>query len=54
MKATQADPTHGRIDMDIQKYVDEMKPKSLAQRVAIENTIQDHRDRRMGLTGSDS
>lgn len=39
-----ADPTHGRIDRDIQDQVDEMNPTSLGQRVAIENTIQDRRD----------
>jgi hypothetical protein len=40
-----ADPTHGRIDLDIQDAVDEMRPTSLAQRVAIENTLQDRRRR---------
>lgn len=39
------DPTHGRIDFDIQDYVEEMSPKSVAQRVAIENTLQAKRDR---------
>ena len=38
------DPTHGRIDKDIQDQVDEMDPESLGQRVAIENTLQDRRD----------
>lgn len=39
------DPTHGRIDRDIQEYVDEMNPTGVAQRVAIENTLQSKRDR---------
>lgn len=39
------DPTHGRIDRDIQEAVDAWGPKSLGQRVAIENTMQARRDR---------
>lgn len=39
-----ADPSHGRIDRDIQDQVDEMNPTSLGQRVAIENTLQNRRD----------
>ncbi|MFT4281205.1 hypothetical protein [Microbacterium sp.] len=39
------DPTHGRIDKDIQERVDEMKPTSLGQRVAMEATLQERRDR---------
>jgi hypothetical protein len=38
------DPTHGRIDPDIQRYVEEMEPRNLGQRVAIENTLQRRRD----------
>lgn len=38
------DPTHGRIDRDIQQAVEDMHPKSLGQRVAIENTLQRRRD----------
>lgn len=40
------DPTHGRIDRDIQTAVDQWGPGSLAQRVAVENTMQADRDRR--------
>jgi len=40
------DPTHGRVDRDIQEYVDRMDPKSIAQRVAIENTLQARRGNR--------
>jgi hypothetical protein len=39
------DPTHGRVDRDIQAAVEEMRPTSLGQRVAIENTLQDRRRR---------
>lgn len=39
------DPTHGRIDRDIQEFVDIMKPNSLGQRNAIEITLQDKRNR---------
>lgn len=38
------DPTHGKIDRDIQETVDKMFPISLAQRIAMENTLQDKRD----------
>lgn len=38
------DPTHGRIDPDIQAAVDAWNPSSLGQRVAIENTLQRRRD----------
>jgi transposase-like protein len=38
------DPSHGRIDEDIREAVEKMAPTSLGQRVAIENTLQDHRD----------
>lgn len=38
------DATHGRIDADIQRGVDEMNPASLGQRVAMENTLQERRD----------
>lgn len=41
------DPTYGRIDMDIQRAVDEIGPKSLGQRVAMENTLQARRDARL-------
>jgi len=45
------DPTHGRIDRDIQdkvqtRYGDDL---SLAQRVAIEDTIQNRRDRGLSI-----
>jgi hypothetical protein len=40
------DPTWGRIDRDIQQLVDEMEPESLGQRVAMENTLQERRNRR--------
>lgn len=39
------DPTYGRIDADIQRHVDRMKPESLATRVALENTFQNYRNR---------
>ncbi len=42
--AKRYDPTYGRIDFDIQDYVEEMEPKNLAQRVALENTLQDRRN----------
>jgi hypothetical protein len=34
------DPTYGRIDFDIQDAVDAMQPRSLEQRVAMEDTLQ--------------
>lgn len=40
------DPTHGRIDLDIQASVDELNPSTLGQRVAMENTLQERRARR--------
>lgn len=40
------DPTHGRIDQDIQDLVEEMNPTSLGARVAMENTLQERRNRR--------
>lgn len=40
------DPTYGRIDRDIQQLVDEMHPRSLGSRVAMENTLQQRRDQR--------
>lgn len=40
------DPTHGRIDLDIQQQVEEMKPDSLGQRVAMENNFQTTRDKK--------
>lgn len=43
--ASRYDPTHGRIDFDLQDRVDEMKPSSLGQRVALESTLQGIRDR---------
>lgn len=41
------DPTHGRIDRDIQDKVEDWFGPDLgvAQRVAIENTLQNRRDR---------
>lgn len=42
------DRTYGRIDRDIQEQVDAMQPESIAQRVAIENTLQARRDRSGG------
>lgn len=44
------DPTHGRIDRDIQQAVDELNPTSLGQRVAMENTAQTRRDLRGGVS----
>lgn len=41
---TRPDPTHGRIDRDIQAYVNGMNPTDVAQRTAMENTIQAKRD----------
>jgi len=38
------DPTHGQIDHDIQWAVDGMAPASVAQRAAIERTLQDRRN----------
>jgi hypothetical protein len=49
------DPTYGRIASDIQEWVErEWKPSSLGQRVALENTIQAHRDRgdRLAIDGN--
>ena len=46
------DPTHGRVDRDIQEYVDRMDPKSIAQRVAIENTLQARRGNRLTPAGT--
>lgn len=43
------DPTHGRIDTDVQEQVNDMEPKSVGQRVAMENTIQDKRDNKHGI-----
>lgn len=42
---TRPDPTHGRIDRDIQATVNAMHPKDVAQRTAIENTLQEPRTR---------
>jgi hypothetical protein len=42
---TRRDPTHGRIDRDIQAYVNGMNPKDLGSRTAMEETIQAKRDR---------
>jgi hypothetical protein len=40
------DPTYGRIDRDIQWRVnDRLMPTSIAMRVAMENTLQDKRNR---------
>lgn len=39
-----ADPTHGRIDPDIQAAVDDLEPRDIGQRVALENTLQSRRD----------
>lgn len=39
------DPTHGRIDRDIQQQVAAMDPTSVGQRVAMENTLQRKRQR---------
>lgn len=49
-RAKRHDPTHGRIDFDIQEHVDRMQEADgviypIAQRCAIENTLQDRRDR---------
>jgi hypothetical protein len=38
------DPSHGRIDKDIQEQVDQMRPGSLGARVAMENTLQERRN----------
>lgn len=43
-----SDPTHGRIDPDIQRMVDEWGPKSVGVRVALENTAQTRRLERFG------
>lgn len=42
------DPTHGRIDRDIQEAVDALGPQDVGQRVAMENTRQTRRDREAG------
>lgn len=42
------DPTYGRIDRDIQERVDAMGSTTLGTRVAIENTLQNRRDREAG------
>lgn len=39
------DPTYGLIDRDIQLRVNKMDPKDIAQRVAMETTLQDRRNR---------
>jgi hypothetical protein len=41
------DPTHGRVDRDIQDRVTEVYGNDfpVGQRVAIENTLQNYRDR---------
>ena len=39
-RLTLDDPTHGRVDRDIQWYVERMKPGSLGQRVAMEDSLQ--------------
>lgn len=44
-RAAWRDPTYGRIDRDIQEAVDEWGPASTGQRVAVENTLQERRDR---------
>lgn len=43
--AVKPDPTHGQIDRDIQDQVDEMRPRNIGQRVTIERTLQDRRDK---------
>lgn len=40
------DPTYGKIDRDIQWSVDDMRPVSLGQRVALEDTLQNKRNYR--------
>lgn len=42
------DPTYGRIDRDILEQVDAMNPSSLGQRAAIEETLQNRRNRANG------
>jgi len=39
-----SDPTHGTVDLDVQIAVDQMRPNSLGQRVALERTAQDRKD----------
>jgi hypothetical protein len=46
-----SDPTHGRIDQDIQQAVEDMHPTSLGQRVALENTMQNRRDAGLVVLG---
>lgn len=41
---TRPDPTHGRIDRDIQALVNGMRPKDVGQRTAFENTLQEERN----------
>jgi hypothetical protein len=43
------DPTYGRIDPDIQRAVDEAQPRTLGERVAMENTLQARRDARLNV-----
>jgi hypothetical protein len=38
------DPTHGRIDRDIQEYVNELSPRNIGSWMAIANTLQTRRD----------
>lgn len=38
------DPTHGTVDLDVQIAVDQMRPGSVGQRVALERTAQDRKD----------
>lgn len=42
------DPTYGQIDRDLQWAADDQAPRSLGQRVAIESTLQERRDRERG------
>lgn len=52
MGMTWDDPTHGRIDRDIQELVDELNPPNIGSRVAMENTLQHRRDvRHQGHAG---
>lgn len=48
------DPTHGRIDRDIQERVNEMQPTTLGERVALENDLQGRRDRGVQSPGSET
>lgn len=47
------DPTYGQIDFDIQDHVQEMKPESLRQLVAIQRTLQDRRNAGEVILGVD-